>query len=112
MLLGFGLDAFVLIGTSSDGPHNWVLTRASGGGKNKYVFWESLTGQRYEQKDPRVNNLYRSIGTAYNHKSLFANIQTNDSVNINIIFFMNLNYLIIRDFIQISILKTLVCGRL
>lgn len=26
LLLGFGLDAYVVIGASSDGPHLWVLT--------------------------------------------------------------------------------------
>jgi len=36
LLLGFGLDAFVCIGTDAHGPHVWVLTRGgdAGGGKD------------------------------------------------------------------------------
>jgi len=45
LLLGFGLDAYVVIGASSDGPHLWVLTiLKSSQNKIKYTFWESLTG--------------------------------------------------------------------
>lgn len=56
MLLGFGLDAYVVIGYSSDGPHTWVLTRAiqrspTGAELRRYTFWESLTGQKYEQSN-------------------------------------------------------------
>lgn len=27
ILLGFGMDAYVVVGNSTDGPHAWVLTR-------------------------------------------------------------------------------------
>ena len=27
VLLGFGLDAYVVVGTNSEGSHAWVLTR-------------------------------------------------------------------------------------
>jgi len=61
MLLGFGLDAYVVIGYSSDGPHSWVLTRmiqktSTGAEVRKYTFWESLTGQRYDQSNPSLLN--------------------------------------------------------
>lgn len=39
LLLGFGLNAYVCIGTSGDGPHSWVLTLGE-----RPMFWESLTG--------------------------------------------------------------------
>lgn len=54
LLLGFGLDAYVIIGASSDGPHNWVLTRIINGRKIKCTFWESLTGQRYDQSKFKI----------------------------------------------------------
>lgn len=44
-LLGFGLEAYVCIGTKSKGlAHAWVMTQSQEGG---VVFWESITGQRY-----------------------------------------------------------------
>ena len=44
LLLGFGLDAYVCIGTKVKGlTHCWVLTIASDG---SILFWESLTAQR------------------------------------------------------------------
>lgn len=44
LLLGFGLDAYVCIGTKAKGlAHAWVMTRPQGG---EVVFWESITGQR------------------------------------------------------------------
>lgn len=54
LLLGFGMDAYVVIGFSSDGPHTWVLTRMTTKGVGdrdlvRYTFWEALSGQRFEQ---------------------------------------------------------------
>ncbi len=48
LLLGFGLDAYVCVGTNARGPHMWVITRS---GKDQTVFWESLTGKRYILSD-------------------------------------------------------------
>lgn len=39
LLLGFGLDAYVCIGLSGEGPHAWVLTLGE-----RPLFWEALTG--------------------------------------------------------------------
>lgn len=46
LLLGFGLEAYVCIGTNSEGSHAWVLTKTlvDASGKKKVHFWESLTG--------------------------------------------------------------------
>jgi len=84
LLLGFGMDAYVAIGFSSDGPHTWVVTRMTTKGVGdrdiiRTTFWESLTGQRFEQKDPRVNSLYRRVGCVFNHKRFLANIQETES---------------------------------
>ena len=46
LLLGFGLDAYICIGTSGDGPHIWVMTRIFKDESKTYKvkYWESLTG--------------------------------------------------------------------
>ena len=46
--------------------------------KRKFTFWESLTGLRYEQQDPRVHYLYRTIGSCFNHANFYANVQSED----------------------------------
>ena len=51
-----------------------MMTRDGG----KVVFWESLTGVRYGQGDPRVNYMYRRVGSVYSDKRLYANLQEND----------------------------------
>lgn len=76
LLLGFGLDAYVCLGSSGEGPHAWVLTL---GGKN--MFWESLTGQRLNVDDPRVHRFYRKVGCVFNHKHFYGNIQADDVVS-------------------------------
>lgn len=44
LLLGFGLEAFVCVGTKAKGvPHSWVMTCGTDG---TITFWESLTGHR------------------------------------------------------------------
>lgn len=82
LLLGFSMDAYVCLGSSSDGPHAWVMTRLppDGSSRRKWriTFWESLTGVRYDQKDPRVHYMYRRVGTVFNHRGLLGNIQEND----------------------------------
>jgi len=45
LLLGFGLNAFVCVGTNSEGAHTWVMTVDSNMDSTaKVIFWESLTG--------------------------------------------------------------------
>ncbi|XP_014670926.1 PREDICTED: centrosomal protein of 76 kDa-like [Priapulus caudatus] len=45
LLLGFGLDAYVCLGTKTKGaPHAWVMTLGLDG---QVIFWESLTANRY-----------------------------------------------------------------
>ena len=47
LLLGFGLDAYVCVGTKSrDASHTWVITISTDGCT---TFWESLTGDRWWQ---------------------------------------------------------------
>lgn len=84
LLLGFGLDAFVCVGSCSDGAHCWVMTRSiealPSGQKMSVYFWESLTGAKYTQNDPKVNYLYRRLGSVFNDRQFYANMQETDTV--------------------------------
>lgn len=81
LLLGFGLDAYVAIGISINGPHVWVITRSKIE-NNKYtsIFWESLTGQRVSVEDPKVFRFYKRIHCCFNDSKFYANIQIDDTV--------------------------------
>ncbi len=81
-LLGFGLDAFVLVGTRADsGPHVWVMTRGANG-EGGVVFWESLTGARFKHalEPARKTHLYDTVDCAFNHQGLWANLSANNAV--------------------------------
>ena len=81
LLLGFGMDAYVVVGTNSEGSHAWVLTRQqSGASKPKVYFWESLTGLKLDSEDPRVHRFYRTIGCIFNNQTFMGNIQADDRV--------------------------------
>lgn len=81
LLLGFGLDAYVAVGYSINGPHVWVLTRCKLDNK-KYstTYWESLTGQRIEVNDSKIFKFYKRIHCVLNDVKFFANIQIDDTV--------------------------------
>eukprot|EP00727_Mastigamoeba_balamuthi_P000314 m51a1_g1028 putative centrosomal protein of 76 kda (719) ;mRNA; f:660303-663841 len=79
LLLGFGLDAYVCVGSPGNssqtdaGRHAWVLERRDDGSA---VFWESTTACRYtypvtHKKAPR----YQSVDCAFNNAALYANVQ-------------------------------------
>ena len=109
LLLGLGIEAYVATGLNGKGVHHWVLTiedvssNAANGDKNpksksnsqkvnpktdkinsaikrvfKYI--EPSTGLTLPQKDPRVHNLYRTIGSLFNHDYLYGNLQDKESV--------------------------------
>jgi centrosomal protein CEP76 len=81
LLLGFGLDAFVAIGISINGPHTWVITRNKLENKQiSIIFWESLTAQRINLADPKVFRFYKKIHCVFNDKKFFGNIQVDDTV--------------------------------
>lgn len=77
LLIGFKIDAYVCLGSSSDGPHAWVITRGTKKVKVGYQghekevlsvkIWESLTGKILDKKDPRMGMLYRRVGCVFNH---------------------------------------------
>jgi len=81
LLLGFGLDAYVAIGISINGPHVWVLTRNKLENKKyKVTYWESLTGQRINLDDSKIFRFYKKIHCVFNHNCFYSNIQPDDSV--------------------------------
>ncbi|XP_070320614.1 protein spire homolog 1 isoform X3 [Odocoileus virginianus] len=89
LLLGYGLEAFVCVGTKAKGvPHAWVMTCGTDG---TVTFWESLTGHRYLHKpinpdeppaaeQPKPLYPYRTIGCVFNHQTFLGNCQPSDSV--------------------------------
>lgn len=91
LLLGFGLDAYVCVGTKAKGAvHAWVMTISVDG---LVTFWESLNGHRYihEPLDPNAPPMdkqhrpkypYKTIGCVFNHQSFYANNQPTDSVEV------------------------------
>nr|XP_028593232.1 centrosomal protein of 76 kDa isoform X1 [Podarcis muralis]XP_028593233.1 centrosomal protein of 76 kDa isoform X1 [Podarcis muralis] len=91
LLLGFGLEAFVCVGTKAKGaPHTWVMTYGIDG---IITFWESLTGHRYihnpiKPDDPPIVEQpkplypYRTIGCVFNHHKFLANCQPTDAVEV------------------------------
>ncbi|XP_069778555.1 centrosomal protein of 76 kDa isoform X2 [Narcine bancroftii] len=91
LLLGFGLDAYVCVGTKARRvPHTWVMTCGTNG---DVVFWESLTGHRYVHRpvnpddpplveQPKRPYPYYSVGCLFNHQSFYANCQPSDTVEL------------------------------
>ncbi|XP_032875313.1 centrosomal protein of 76 kDa isoform X3 [Amblyraja radiata] len=92
LLLGFGLDAYVCVGTKARRvPHTWVMAHGTSG---DVVFWESLTGHRYIHRpvnpddpplveQPKRAYPYCSIGCLFNHQSFYANCQPSDTVELS-----------------------------
>lgn len=80
LLLGFGLDAYVAVGISINGPHVWVLTRAKIDKKFSVTYWESLTGQRVLVEDSKVFRFYKRIHCVFNDTKFYGNIQVDDTV--------------------------------
>nr|XP_056710273.1 centrosomal protein of 76 kDa isoform X1 [Euleptes europaea] len=91
LLLGFGLEAFVCVGTKAKGvSHTWVMTYGIDG---TVTFWESLTGHRYIHnpikpddppavEQPKPLYPYRTIGCVFNHQKFFANCQPSEAVEV------------------------------
>ncbi|CAL1610487.1 unnamed protein product [Knipowitschia caucasica] len=98
LLLGFGMDAYVCVGTKAKGvPHTWVLTRGTDG---SVTFWESLTAHRYLHQaidpdapplvqQPKPSHPYCTVGCVFNHQSFLANCQPSDAVELCVFDFQN-----------------------
>uniref|UniRef100_A0A8D0HAR7 Centrosomal protein of 76 kDa n=1 Tax=Sphenodon punctatus TaxID=8508 RepID=A0A8D0HAR7_SPHPU len=91
LLLGYGLEAYVCVGTKAKGvPHTWVMTCGTDG---SITFWESLTGHRYIHnpirpddppfvEQPKPTYPYRTIGCVFNHQTFWGNCQPSDAVEV------------------------------
>uniref|UniRef100_A0A8C7I003 Centrosomal protein of 76 kDa n=1 Tax=Oncorhynchus kisutch TaxID=8019 RepID=A0A8C7I003_ONCKI len=86
LLLGFGLDAYVCVGTKPKSlAHTWVMTR---GTDSTITFWESTLHQAIDPDapplapQPRPSYPYRTIGCVFNHRSFLANCQPSDAVEL------------------------------
>ncbi|XP_072251049.1 centrosomal protein of 76 kDa isoform X2 [Leuresthes tenuis] len=98
LLLGFGLDAYVCVGTKAKGvPHAWVLTRGTDG---SITFWESLTAHRYLHRaidpdapplahQPKPSSPYRTVGCVFNQQTFLANCQPSEAVELCVFDFQN-----------------------
>uniref|UniRef100_A0A8C9UZV9 Centrosomal protein of 76 kDa n=1 Tax=Scleropages formosus TaxID=113540 RepID=A0A8C9UZV9_SCLFO len=98
LLLGFGLDAYVCVGTMGKGvPHAWVMTCGTDG---SVTFWESLTAHRYLHQpinpddpplasQPKPSYPYRTVGCVFNHRTFLANCQPSDAVELCIFDFQD-----------------------
>lgn len=88
LLLGFGLDAYVALGTyrTSDRrcqPHAWVVTfSSSDDGGARVVAWESVTGRRSNlvPLDADSAQRYESLACVFNDAALYANRQLSDKL--------------------------------
>lgn len=93
LLLGFGLDAYVCVGTvagdleGEEREHAWVCTFGTAGATGTAVsFWEPLTGARYSSGQRRAaekarSHPYLSLGCLFSDKDFFANKQRSDRVS-------------------------------
>ncbi|CAM9826813.1 unnamed protein product [Chrysoparadoxa australica] len=97
LLLGFGLDALVCIGRALDEdsevgatrPHAWVATFTGKRSDMRVVFWESLTGQRYDVSPPvkagprtkgRKKHHFDSVSCMFNDTAFYANKQPDERI--------------------------------
>ncbi|XP_031552342.1 centrosomal protein of 76 kDa-like [Actinia tenebrosa] len=81
IFLGFGLDAFVCLGTRDTGqPHAWVMTRQTDG---LVSFWETLTGQCFSLSEglSTVCSQFRTLACVFSNTCFYANIQANGLIS-------------------------------
>lgn len=100
LLLGFGLDAYVCIGTDVHGPHVWVMTRggheaypALAGSNQSITFWEPSSGARFLHRGAQGHASaytsgqgspceppYRTLSCVFSHERFYANVQPDESL--------------------------------
>ncbi|CAH8828523.1 unnamed protein product [Trichobilharzia szidati] len=94
LLLGYGLEAYVALGTSQFSvnphvthsplhPYAWVVVCSDN--YHKITFWDAITGRRYVHtagccEQVTYPSPFITIGCLYNHAAFYANIQPTDKV--------------------------------
>ncbi|KAF5401252.1 Centrosomal protein of 76 kDa [Paragonimus heterotremus] len=89
LLLGFGLDAYVALGsrqpngdlplnTATPHYHAWVVTFLAD--SSTILFWDSVSGRRYVHQVHNGNctHPYQTVGCLYSHEAFYANVQPTD----------------------------------
>ncbi|XP_076372984.1 centrosomal protein of 76 kDa-like [Tachypleus tridentatus] len=85
LLLGFGLNAYVCIGTvSKEVPHAWVITF----GRTNITFWDVPSATRYKHcsaqkecsKTLKPKHPFQTVDCLFNHQGFFANCQPTNSI--------------------------------
>jgi centrosomal protein CEP76 len=64
LLLGFGLKAYVCVGTAGKGEHSWVMSE----GPNSITFWECTKGVKLDYFSHKALTYYKTINAVYNNK--------------------------------------------
>ncbi|RNF20659.1 centrosomal protein 76kDa [Trypanosoma conorhini] len=79
LLLGFGLDAYCAVGTNKKGTTiMFVVSRKRlNAGVFEVLLWEPTSGNRFTLTDAHQ---VETLGSVFNHRSFYANIQPSDIV--------------------------------
>lgn len=90
LLLGFGLDAYVCVGTNAAGPALWCVTVGSQETGSDVVFWDLCSGSRVAHS-PLAASLadealdaghgFLTLGCVFSDRAFYANIQLSDRVS-------------------------------
>ncbi|PRP77975.1 centrosomal protein [Planoprotostelium fungivorum] len=75
LLLGYGMDAYVVTGTR--GSYMWVMTLDA---QSVPTFWDSLTGHQYQNPGESRKHKFKTIEAAFNHRFLYANHQPSTEI--------------------------------
>uniref|UniRef100_A0A2R9AFU4 Centrosomal protein of 76 kDa n=1 Tax=Pan paniscus TaxID=9597 RepID=A0A2R9AFU4_PANPA len=81
LLLGYGLEAFVCVGTKAKGvPHAWVMTFLIYKIFFRYIHKPTNPDEPPVAEQPKPLYPYRTIGCVFNHQMFLGNCQPSDAV--------------------------------
>lgn len=90
LLLGFGINAYVAVGTALDNDHIFVLTMTKK--FEEITIWEPITGEKFQISDPLCAARYQTINCLFNNSEFYANIQLDDRISKTSFEILNLKY--------------------
>lgn len=115
LLLGFGLKAYICNGLSfykgKTREYMWVMTISTDG---SIIFYDAVNGKKYkheytEKQSMKVSYPFTNIGSIFNDKEFYANIQVYDDVKMVKFEINNPQYWYPLDTNQIQALKHVNC---